>query len=294
MTQTIKQFLDSTSQRFLAAGFKDAPTEALLLLAEVWGRDKEELLTHPDLALPPKIKRRAENWLKKRLRNWSLAALSEHKEFYGRDFYVNESVLIPRPETEQLVETTLELARRPGFTPLIIDIGTGSGAIILTIAAELKDSEANYRASDISRRALKVAKENGRRLGLSISWHHGNLLEPHIASLSKVGRVIITANLPYLTPSQMNEPSIKREPRLALLSGDDGLKHYRLLFAQLANLESLPHEFFLIGEINPEQTEGLEKLAQASLPKLHLDFLHDYSQRYRFFRLSSNTVNFPS
>lgn len=289
MAQTVKQFLSQASQRFSASGFENAPSEALFLLAEVSGRSQTELLTHPEATLSQSTERRAQRWLKKRLRHWSLASLAEHKHFYGRDFYVNPSVLIPRPETEQLVEEVIKLAKRPGFAPLIIDIGTGSGAIILTLAAELKDNEIVYRASDISRRALKVAKKNGQELKLDISWHKGDLLKPHWSAISEAERVIIIANLPYLTPAQLKEPSIKREPRLALVSGTDGLKHYRLLLAQLASLQSLPKEFVLLGEINPEQVEAIKKLAQASLPSLNLNFLNDYSHRPRFFKLSSST-----
>ena len=279
--KTVKQYLDFSSRRFKSAGFSNSEKEALASLAAAQNKPAVELLAHPEKKLSLLDHWHAHYFLKKRLNGWSLAALIKKKEFYGREFTVNSQVLIPRPETELLVDLVLTEAKKPGPRPDIIDLGTGSGAIIVTVAAELK-AAANYYASDISRSALKVAQINGHRLGANINWRYGDLLSPHQDFLNASKRLIIVANLPYLTPEQLTEPSIKREPLSALVSGADGLDHYRRLFTQLSNL---PKNFTLLAEIDPAQTAGIKKLARASFKKLSLSFFQDYSGQNRFFKL---------
>lgn len=287
--KTVKQYLDFFSQRFKSAGFTDPEKEALATLAAAQKKSAVAILTNLDQRLKLKDIWRANYFLKKRLAGWSLAALTKKKEFYGHEFIVNSQVLIPRPETELLVDLVLAEAKKPGPKPDLIDLGTGSGAIILTLADKLKTT-ANYHASDLSRAALKVARANGRRRGIKINWYHGDLLAPHQEVLNNSKRLIIVANLPYLTPEQLAEPSIKREPLTALVSGPDGLSHYRRLLEQLAKNH---HPFILFAEIDPAQTAAIKKLAHASFKSLSLSFYQDYSGQNRFFRLA-NTAHHPN
>lgn len=283
--KTVKQYLDYSYRRFKGAGFSEPEKEALALLSAVKKESLEKILTHPEAKISKLVFWKSNYFLKKRLKGWSLAALTHKKEFYGRQFMVSSKVLIPRPETELLVDLALKAARKPDPKPKIIDLGTGSGAIIISLALELK-STANYYASDISQSALAVAKTNSRRFGLKINWEKGDLLIPHQEILKNSKRLIIVANLPYLKPEQLAEPSIKREPLLALVSGKDGLNHYRRLFSQIA-ASQLPQSFTLLAEIDPSQTEPIKKLALASLGELSLTFFKDYFGQNRFFKLTN-------
>ncbi|BFD24976.1 MAG: HemK/PrmC family methyltransferase [Candidatus Parcubacteria bacterium] len=289
LLKTTKQYLDFSSRRFKSAGFTDPEKEALATLAAAQKKSAAATLTNLDQKLKLKDLWRANYFLKKRLAGWSLAALTKKKEFYGREFIVNSRVLIPRPETELLVDLVLAEVKKPGPKPDLIDLGTGSGAIILTLAAELRDA-ANYHASDLSHSALKVAQENARRRGAQINWRQGDLLTPHQEVLNHSERLIIVANLPYLTPEQLAEPSIKREPLTALVSGPDGLDHYRRLLVQLADFV---RPFILLTEIDPTQTAAIKKLANASFKNLSLSFYQDYSGQNRFFKLT-NTEHYPN
>lgn len=283
--KTVKQYLDYSYRRFKSAGFSEPEKEALALLSAVKKEAPEKILTHPEAKISKLVFWQSNYFLKKRLKGWSLAALTHKKEFYGRQFVVNSKVLIPRPETELLVDLALKTAQKSDSKPEIIDLGTGSGAIIISLALELK-SAANYYASDISRAALAVAKTNSRRFGLKINWKKGDLLIPHQEILKNSKNLIIVANLPYLKPEQLTEPSIKREPLSALVSGKDGLNHYRRLFSQIA-ASQLPQSFTLLAEIDPGQTELIKKLALASLGELSLTFFKDYSGQNRFFKLTN-------
>ncbi|MDD4466576.1 MAG: peptide chain release factor N(5)-glutamine methyltransferase [Patescibacteria group bacterium] len=284
--KTVKQYQDYSCQRFKSAGFSEPEKEALALLSAVKKESLEKILTHPEAKISKLVFWKSNYFLKKRLKGWSLAALTHKKGFYGRQFAVNSKVLIPRPETELLVDLALKTARKLNSKTEIIDLGTGSGAIIISLALELK-SAANYYASDISRAALTVAKNNGGRFGLKINWKKGKLLTPHQEILKSAKHLIIVANLPYLKPEQLAEPSIKREPLLALVSGKDGLNHYRQLFLQIASSNQLPQSFTLLAEIDPNQTELIKKLAHASLERLSLTFFKDYSGKNRFFKLTN-------
>jgi release factor glutamine methyltransferase len=153
-------------------------------------------------------------------------------------------------------------------SPLIIDLGTGSGAIIISLAKELKRlfprpfTKMEFVADDISLAALRLAQTNARRhkLNRKIKFFRGNLLAPIITRL-KNRELIIAANLPYLTPAQIkNSPTIKREPRLALNGGPDGLKYYRRLFRQLKDAPFSGATIFC--EISPRQDKEISNLAK--------------------------------
>lgn len=256
--------------------------EAELLLAHVLKKDRVFVLANPDYLIKPKEVIQFKKLVKARLAGWSSAALLGVKEFYGLEFTVNKNVLIPRPETEILVDTILEYVNNKDES-LIMDIGTGSGAIITSLFENLKDSRHLFYASDKSNKALIVAKANAKKYQAEIGFLNGDLLKPYLPILkrTKPKNIVIAANLPYLKPEEMKEPSIKKEPKSALLSGSDGLWHYKRLFRQLDCIKDA--KVFLICEINPEQASQIEKLAKASFPKAKTYFKNDYTGRIRFF-----------
>ena len=256
--------------------------EARLLLAHVIKKDCVFVMAHPEYLVKPKEVIQFNKLVRARLAGWSSAVLLGVKEFYGLEFKVNKDVLVPRPETEILVDTVLEYLKNES-SALIADIGTGSGAIITSLFKNLANTNYQFYASDKSAKALVVAKTNAKKLGAKIIFLHGDLFQPYLPIIKKTKpkNIIITANLPYLKPEEMKEPSIKKEPRSALLSGADGLWHYKRLFKQL----NLLTKVFLICEINPEQALKIEKLAKTSFPYAKTYFQNDYTKRVRFFIL---------
>ncbi len=168
----------------------------------------------------------------RRLRGEPVAYITGHKEFMGLDFYVDSAVLIPRPETELLVEHALKLMPP---RPVAIDVGTGSGAIAVSVA--YYNREATLCATDCSAAALAVAGRNCLRHGVGdrVSLHPGDLLQPLSGRLAAGGVDLIAANLPYIAENDLpGLPGGVRmfEPRLALAGGEDGLAHYRRLVPQ--------------------------------------------------------------
>ncbi len=202
---------------------------------------------------------------KKRLDNYPLAYLVGYKEFFGLQFLVNKHVLIPRPETELILEEALIIVANQNIDN-IIDIGTGSGCIIITLAKLLKHHKINFYGLDISAPALKVAQRNAKLHQVNVKFRRGNLLQPLIPSknFNKQTNLLI-ANLPYLTPRQIaNSPSVSREPKLALAAESDGLKYYRQLLWQLVK-SSFNFQYLLL-EIDPSQKNTIKRLIKNYLP----------------------------
>ncbi|MFA5024346.1 MAG: peptide chain release factor N(5)-glutamine methyltransferase [Patescibacteria group bacterium] len=277
---TLEQILQNTSLK---------PKEALILLSFLIKKPLAALLAHTEVTVNPNDYKRYKTLEKKRLAGWSLAVLIGQKEFYGLNFKVNQHVLIPRPETELLVDDSLKLINNKiDQEPLtIIDLGTGSGAIIITLANELQKynlplfKKINFLASDISATALKIARQNTKNHSLikKITFYQGDLLAPFKNKL-KDQNIIITANLPYLTARQFkNSPSIQKEPRLALISGLDGLKHYRRLFKQLGRTNYCSLTLFC--EIDPGQKTKIKTLAKKYFPQSQIVIKSDLAGRAR-------------
>jgi len=286
-TKEIKliSLLQETYSLFKAKKIDTPELEAQLLLAYVLKKDRVFILAHEEYLIKPKELNEFNKLMRARLAGWSSAVLLGVKEFYGLEFNVNKDVLIPRPETEILVDIILEYLK-PKPETLIMDIGTGSGAIITALYNNLKDKGHHlFYASDKSNKALIVAKSNAKKYETEISFLNGDLLKPYLPILkrTKPKNIVIAANLPYLKPSEMKEPSIKKEPKSALLSGSDGLWHYKRLFHQLHYITDA--HIFLICEINHEQATQIKKLAKTSFPKATTYFKNDYTSRIRFFIL---------
>lgn len=235
--------------------------EAQVLLSHVTGIDRTGLFMRDDQALTVEQQQHYQKLLERRAQGEPVAYLIGHKEFMGMDFIVTPDVLIPRPDTEMMVETALRFFRDNQDYPLLaIDVGTGSGAIAVSLAALLE--ELQVYAVDISRAALEVARQNAQRLGVKerVRFHLGNLLEPVMGELA--GKVsMITANLPYIPCGEI--PFLMKdvrdfEPHLALDGGPDGLDLYRLLLPQAHKL--LQPGGLLLMEIGPGQGQGAQHI----------------------------------
>lgn len=225
----IREALSASVDALTAAGVADPRLDAELLLAEAMGWDRAQLVASPEAEIPPPAARRFAETVRRRLRREPVAYILGHRGFHHLELAVDARVLIPRPETELLVELALEL--RPGR---VLDVGTGSGAIALAIASELPESE--VVATDTSASALEVARANAERLGLA---KRVEFLETTLPAAGAFDLVV--ANLPYVSEVEWGglEPEVTEwEPREALLAGPDGLDAFRALLAKWARPSS--------------------------------------------------------
>ena len=256
-----------------------------ILKAYTIGRPKEFLFTYPEykLSILQNIRLRYFVWLYKR--GYSVAAIIKHKEFFGLDFFVNRHVLIPRPETELMVENALEEIKKIGQDVTLIDIGTGSGCVPIAILKNI-NRQINAFATDISRKALKAAKKNAKKQNVKISFLHDNLLEPILKNRASICTfpLIITANLPYLTEEQFQkEHSIQKEPKTALVADNGGLALYEELFQQIHLLPILPITIFM--EIDPSQITKASDLINNYYPNANIQIKNDLAGRDRLIVL---------
>lgn len=241
------------------AGVEQPWFEAQLLLAHAAGLDIAGLSAHDDEFLCPDQQKLYNSYVEQRVKRKPQAYITGKKYFLDWEFYVNEDVLIPRPETELLVQLAVrELKSRFGDSVQIADIGTGSGAIGLSILAMLPSAQLS--AVDLSQAALRVARLNAEHLGVQdrTEFLWGDLLEPLESRRGKLH--CLTANLPYIASADYQglEPEIAYEPRNALVSGIDGLDHYRSLLAQARHF-LLPEGLAFV-EIGSTQGEEVKKL----------------------------------
>ena len=261
MTATVAELLAEGANRFSAVGLDCARQDALRLLATVLGGDGLSLCLEPRRPLEAEATARFRAWVDRRVSHEPLQHIVGFEEFRGLRIAVTPDVLIPRPETEGLVERALELlADRPGA--LVADIGTGSGAIACALAAARPDLE--VLAVDQSLGALAVASDNVRGLGLSsrVRLLAGDLLDP-LASLGGSLDMIV-ANPPYI-PSEVIPTlpvEVERfEPHLALDGGPDGMRVLRRIISQAGGF--LRPGAWLVMEIGEEQAGALASLMAA-------------------------------
>lgn len=261
----ISDWLKNSTNLLKDAGVQTARLDCLVLLSDELGHDKAWILAHEDEKLPPNIHRRLDKCVEERSNHIPLAYIRGKSDFYGREFTVNEHTLVPRPETEammdMLINETASMRDDEGFT--IVDVGTGSGCLIvsayLEINARRPKLKAKFLATDISKAALKIAKKNADKHGANIEFYYGNLLEPVISWLVTSGsRLIILANLPYVPNNYELNKSAQKEPGLAIFGGESGLELYEELFMQITK-NDIPCSVY--AEALDKQQKDLESLA---------------------------------
>lgn len=292
MKYTILQLLKETSNQI-------DKLDAELIIAHVVDKPREFVVAHPEMKIKRLKDQKIKRLIAKRKAGVPLAYLTGHKEFYGLNFLVNKHTLVPRPETELIVE--LATNKIDGFFPLVvgsqrgvvsnqnknlilIDVGTGSGCIPIAIKKTMEqysNGTITVLATDISKQALKIAYKNAKKHKVNIKFLHGNLLQPVIKKIA-IGQfnnrtMIITANLPYLTNKQYkSEPSIQHEPKSALVANNNGLALYEQLFTQIKLLITyylLPVTCYL--EFDPSQSQTITKLTQKYLPQAKIQIKKD-------------------
>jgi release factor glutamine methyltransferase len=255
---TVGQLLAEARPRLAATSFGASTREALLLLGHVLGLSEAQVIAREDAEVPAAAERRFRELLERRLTGEPIAYLTGEREFWGRMFHVDHRVLIPRPETEHVVETAL--AERLPASPLILDVGTGSGCLAVTLALEIPGSR--VVATDLSSGALEVAAGNARRLGAA---ERVFLVRTDLAAGLDLSRFdLVVSNPPYVDRSEIPEISpevCNFEPHLALFPPGSGDAVLGRLFGQCAALRS---GIALVVEIGRGQVDVARRHAGAA------------------------------
>ncbi len=290
---TANQALQRAVEKLQKTGVDSPALDAELLLAQTLRKDRAWIFAHPEQHISRTAGQHFSKLIKRRAKREPMAYIVGHKEFYGLDFLVNRQVLIPRPETEVLVEQALEEIRKwkiENSGCVIVDVGTGSGAIAVALATGLriKKEELIIFAIDNSRAALNVARRNAKRHGVErkIKFLQGNLLEPLKHDSTKtLEHFVIVANLPYLPTAEWRQtaPEVRLwEPRSALDGGRDGLRCYRQLFHQLK--QYVPCSMLRVTclcELCPHQVPPFKRMVRQYFKKAQFRVVTDLSGRAR-------------
>lgn len=280
LTETIEARLRAATDRLAAAGHTQPRLDAEVLLRHVLGIDRVGLfLRYGDVIAPADVAA-FDALVTRRAEGEPVAYLTGTREFMGLPFIVSPAVLIPRPETELLVEWSLNwLQPRP--TATVIDVGTGSGAIGLSLAANAPRSwTGSLVMTDVSAAALAVAARNHAALLTPPRRRQVHLVRGSLLS-SCAGPVdLVLANLPYLTPEQLaSNPALRAEPSLALAGGADGLDLVRDLVGDLPRVLASGGAAGL--ELNPAQTDHVADLLRGLFPAASITILRDLAGRPR-------------
>lgn len=237
-----------------------------LLLAFSLGVSRESTYTHPEAKISLAQRRQFSALVKRRSLGEPLAYLIQNKEFFGLDFYVDHRVLIPRPETEILVEEVIRIAMgKPNLR--ILDVGTGCGCIAVSLAKNLKN--VSITGIDVSDGSLEVAAKNIERHQVEVVLKKSDLLE----MVKEEKFDIIVSNLPYLEENDYIGSGVCYEPRKALFAGKSGVMIYEKLFKQINQLSYKPS--FLLFEFGYGQGERIGGLVEKYFPKCDFEIKRD-------------------
>jgi len=270
---TLTQALQQSACTLSVNGIEDSHIEARVLLGHITKLSPVQIYTQTEQTLSREQERDLSKLIERRLRREPTAYIVNRREFYGIDFYIDSRALIPRPETELLVDTALEFSKNtcPPSPPLIADIGTGCGAIAISLALNLPQSK--IYATDISHSALEVARLNceHHKVTRQVTLLQGNLLEPVPEPVD-----LIVANLPYVRSSELGNlsPEITGfEPRTAIDGGENGLNCIRQLLEQ--SKEKINPRGCLLLEIGQNQEQEVIHLIHSCLNKVSFTFIPD-------------------
>ena len=245
--------LSQVLRRTQAQGLERLDAQMLLLLAlEQDPNDRAWLLRHDQDPLPPAAESRLEQMTQRRVNGEPLAYIQGEKAFFGLTLKVDARVLVPRPDTESLVEWSLEVLAQCADQPRFLDLGTGSGAIALAVKSQQPATQVT--ATDASADALAVASGNAKRLGLEVTFKQGSWLQAVTGERFHV----IASNPPYIAEGDHHLPALTHEPITALTAGADGLDDIRALITSAP--ESLEPSGWLLLEHGHDQAQAVRDL----------------------------------
>lgn len=281
---TVKQLINEAESK-LDAEYKDVNV-AKVLFYHLANKEPHELYLMYDEEVDPELEAKFLAGMEEYYQGRPIQYIKGVETFFGRDFKVNEDVLIPRYETEELVENILyhiDDYFSDYQTIDLCDVGTGSGAIAISLA--LEEPRTNVYASDISSKAIEVAKENAANLGANVNFMVGDLLEPLLEKEIKVD--IFVSNPPYIPNNQEIEAMVKdNEPHVALFGGNDGLYFYRRIFKEVKPL--LKDRALLAFEMGFDQRELMEEALQTYFPDDRHEIIKDINSKDRMLFIYHN------
>jgi release factor glutamine methyltransferase len=311
----IKQALVKAQKQFKNEKISSAGLDAEILLLHSINpiKNKSWLCARPEYELNKSRQKKFESFVKRRLKGEPIAYIISRKEFFGLDFYVDKRVMIPRPETEIIVEEIIQDAKQDKHFSNIIDIGTGSGCISIALAKNIKACQdrvlskfgqdpvlasyisngVKFYAIDISEKAIKVAKINARKNKVFSRIKFLNVGVQNFARaqdfvplhFNKNHPTIIVANLPYLKTKDIKKNiGLTYEPISALDGGKDGLKKIKELIIQIKKINFNIFECWI--EINPEQTKSLISFIKKELGGVKIKIIKDLSKQNRFLKIN--------
>lgn len=246
------QWLKSSTETLKKAGIGSARLDSLILLEDATGRDRSYLLAHPEYSLTSDQLNSLSVKINQRSQHLPLAYIRGKTEFYGRTFITADTVLVPRIESEKIIEQMFSTQKTLDHPPRIIDIGTGSGCLAIT--SKLESPNAIIEAVDISEEALDIARQNSDMHQTDIRFFISDLMQEAHGYYD-----IALANLPYVPDRYQINKAAENEPTIAVFGGAEGLDLYRNLFAQLN--DSSRTALFVITESLPFQHDDLASIA---------------------------------
>lgn len=276
----LREVVQQTHRTLEACHIPDARLEAEVMLMNVLRMPRQDLFAQQEMVVSPQQEQALAGIMERRLKREPLAYILQYKEFYGVNLLVNPAVLIPRPETEGLVEHALFMALMGMETPdlVIADVGTGTGAIAINLALHLP--AARIYALDNADAVLDVAAYNIRahNVGDRISLGKGDLLE----SLPEPVDLIL-ANLPYIPTERIAvlQPEVRWEPRAALDGGPEGLDLIYRLLTQAQGTGKLKEHGIILLELDPEQVPAVKERAGQLFPEAEISVEQDLARRDR-------------
>lgn len=263
-----RALLKATASAFRNAGIPDPEVDAALLLSHVTGQPPLSLRLDMTTALPDDVLTRFDALVSRRLTRQPLQYLLHTQPFLGRDFYVDERVLIPRPETELLAERAIAALREHPH-PIALDLCCGSSALAVSMALEVPGAQVH--AADLSPDALAVTAKNAELLGASVTLHQGDLF----AAVLEIAFDVIVSNPPYIPSADCLtlQEEVRREPLMALDGGTDGLNFYRRIASDAPKF--LRPGGVLLLEVGFDQAEAvMALLADFADVQAHEDYQH--------------------
>lgn len=275
----IAEAIAEGANRLRDSAIADDRRTAGVLLSHALGVDRAYLLTRSKESVDEALYQEYLRFVERRANGEPLQYITGHQEFYGRDFIVTPDVLIPRPETESLVERVINLAqdedagrllqKESNHGPLIVDVGTGSGCIAITLAAEI--ANARLLAIDVSGAAIDIARKNAERIGVAerVEFIESDLLAPLTGRNLEGAIDFIASNPPYVEAArtELVQREVREwEPHVALFGGADGLDFYRRLTAEAPAY--LKYGGYLVVEIGYSQLNGVRQMIEATTLEL--------------------------